>query len=187
MVPSYQDLRNFQLPHKFRGKPAWIVQLWWLIQLFLFRLSPQVFYGWRRFLLRLFGAKIGKDVLIRPTAQITYPWKITINDRSWIGDDVVLYSLAEITIGSDTVISQQSFICTGTHDYSKLGFDIIAKPIYIGNQVWIASRVFVAPGVSISNGSVVGVGSIVLNDLPGGMICYGNPAKAIKSRKNSSR
>src|SRR5438105_4960330 len=102
-----QDLSAFSLPAEFRGRPAWFVQLWWLVQSTLFRWSPQFMYGWRRLLLRLFGATIGRSVLVRPTARITYPWKIRIGDYSWIGDDVVLYSLGEIDIGAHVVVSQK--------------------------------------------------------------------------------
>jgi putative colanic acid biosynthesis acetyltransferase WcaF len=180
---NYQQLDKFKLPSEFRGRSVWIVQLWWLIQDTLFRWSPQFLYGWRRFLLRLFGAKIGRGVLIRPTTRITYPWKINIGDYSWIGDDVVLYSLGNIEIGSHTVISQKSYLCTGSHDFTRPTFDIFARPIKIGTQVWIASDVFIAPGVMIGDGTVVGARSTVYNDLPAGKICYGNPAVVIKSRE----
>ena len=93
--PVVQDLRSFRLPPNFRGRPAWFVQLWWLVQATLFRWSPQIAYAWRRWLLRRFGAKIGKGVQIRPTAEITYPWKLTIGDWSWIGDYVTLYTWAK--------------------------------------------------------------------------------------------
>ena len=126
-----QQLNKFKLPKNFRGKNAFIVQLWWLVQGTLFRMSPQFLYGFRRFLLRLFGAKIGKKVIIRPSAQITYPWKVTIGDYSWIGDNVVLYSLGEIEIGKNVVISQKSYICTGSHDYLQIDFPIFAKKIII--------------------------------------------------------
>jgi putative colanic acid biosynthesis acetyltransferase WcaF len=130
----------------------------------------------------LFGAEIGKRVLIRSSVKITYPWKIKIGDYSWIGDDVVLYSLGQINIGKNTVISQKSYICTGSHDYSSPSFDIFAKNVEIGNEVWIATDVFVAPGVCVGDGSVVGARSTVLHDLPSGKICFGNPARAVKDR-----
>ena len=178
----YQRLDLFKLPDNFRGRSAWVVQLWWLVQDTLFRWSPQFLYGWRRFLLRMFGARIGTGVLIRPTVRVTYPWKIGIGNYSWIGDDVVLYSLDEIEIGSHTVISQSSYICTGSHDFTKPAFDIYGQKIKIGDQVWISTDVFVAPGVEIGQGSVVGVRSTVLKDLPPGKICYGSPARPIKDR-----
>jgi putative colanic acid biosynthesis acetyltransferase WcaF len=182
---SYQDLSRFRNPEGFRGRSPVIVQLWWIVQSFLFRPSLQFMYGWRRFLLRLFGATIGKNVLIRPTASFTYPWKISIGDYAWIGDEVVLYSLGEITIGSHTVVSQRSYLCAGTHDPSSPAFDIHALPVQIGSEVWVATDVFIAPGVRVGNSAVVGARSSVFTDLPEGMICYGSPAKPISPRKTA--
>ena len=179
---KYQDLSSFSVPDRFRGKSKINVQLWWVIQSTLFRLSPQFSYEWRNCILRIFGAKIGKGVLIRPSVKTVYPWKLSIGDHSWVGDDVSLYTLGEIEIGSNTVISQKCYLCTGSHDFTGPTFDIYAKKITIGNEVWLASDVFVAPGVTIDDGTVVGARSTVLHDLPGGMICYGNPAKSIKPR-----
>ena len=138
--------------------------------------------GWRIFLLQIFGAKIGKNVLIRPTVKILYPWKLNIGDWSWIGDEVTLYNLANIIIGENCVISQKSYLCTGSHDYTKSTFDIFAKPINIKSQVWVASEAFIAPGVTIGHGTVIGLRSTVIQDLPPKMICFGNPAKPIKPR-----
>ncbi len=177
-----QKLNNFKLPANFRGKPAWFVQLWWIVQDTLFRWSPQFLYGWRRFLLRLFGAKIGGKVLIRPTVKVQFPWKVTIGDYSWIGDDVVLYSLGEIEIGKNVVISQRSYLCTGSHDFTKQDFPIYAKKITIEDEVWIATDVFIAPGVTVGSGAVIGARSSVFEDMPPAKICIGSPAKPIKDR-----
>ena len=127
----YQDLNSFKLPPNFRGRNAFTVQLWWLVQSVLFKTSPQFLYGWRNFLLRLFGAKIGKKVIIRPSVKVTYPWKLSIGDYSWIGDDVALYTLGNIEIGDNVVISQRSYLCTGSHDYLQEDFPIYQKPINI--------------------------------------------------------
>ncbi len=181
-MSDFQRLDLFRLPSHFRGRSAAIVQLWWLVQSTLFAWSPQFLYGWRRFLLRLFGAKIGKKVLIRPSARITYPWKLSVGDYSWIGDNVELYTLGEIEIGAHVVISQRSYLCTGSHDFTKISFDIYARPIVVHDQVWIASDVFVMPGVSIGLGCVVGGRSTVFQDLPAGKICFGNPATPVKDR-----
>ena len=186
MQHEFQDLSRFSLPSGFRGRSGVVVQLWWLVHWFLFRPSPQVFYGWRRYLLRLFGAHIGENVLIRPTAWITYPWKVSIDDHSWIGDEVVLYSLGDIRIGRNTVISQRSYICAAAHDYTRPEFPIYAKPVVIGCQVWIATDVFVCPGITIGDGTVVGARSSVFHNLPSGMVCYGNPARPIKPRPRST-
>lgn len=178
-----QQLNKFKLPANFRGKNAFVVQLWWIVQSILFRTSPQLLYGYRRFLLRAFGAKIGKKVIIRPSVKITYPWKVSIGDYSWIGDDVTLYSLGEITIGKNVVISQKSYICTGSHNYLQSDFPIFAKKITIEDECWLATDVFVAPGITINKGTVVGSRSSVYNNLPSNKVCVGNPAKIIKNRK----
>lgn len=174
------ELRKFKLPINFRGKNAFIVQLWWLVDVMLFRPSPQLMYKWRAFILRLFGARIGRNVIIRPSVRITYPWKVDIGDYSWIGDDVVLYSLGEITIGSNTIISQKSYLCTGGHDYNSTSFDIYSKPIFIGDSVWIATDVFVAPGVVINNEVVVGARSSVFKNLDKAGLYLGTPAVLVK-------
>lgn len=177
-----QDLASFRLPHNFRGKPGWYVQIWWIVQETLFGLSPQFMYAWRRMLLRGFGAKIGTNVLIRPTARITYPWKVCIGDYSWIGDDVVLYSLGDIFIGKNVVISQRSYLCSASHDYTRSTFDIFTSSVRIEDQVWLATDVFVAPGVNIGRGTVVGARSSVFEELPAMKICLGSPAKPVKER-----
>ncbi|VXC02647.1 putative glycose-acyl transferase [Flavobacterium sp. 9AF] len=174
------ELNKFKNPKNFRGRNKIIVQLWWIVQATFFALSPQVLYPWRRFLLRLFGAKIGKQVVIRPNVKITYPWKVIIGDYSWIGDDVVLYSLGEIQIGSNTVISQKSYLCTGSHEYQKQSFDIYNKPIIIKDSCWIATDVFIAPGVTIENEIVVGARSSVFTNLYEKGVYIGNPAKKVK-------
>lgn len=181
-MKTYQQLDQFKLPNNFRGRSPITVQLWWIIQSTLFAGSPQFMYGWRRFLLRLFGAQIGKNVIIRPTVRIQFPWNVTIGDHSWIGDNVVLYSLADIIIGSHVVISQQSYLCTGTHDPKSISFDIYGHNINIQDQCWIATDVYIAPGITIGYGTVVGARSSVFKDLPAGKICLGSPAQIIKDR-----
>jgi putative colanic acid biosynthesis acetyltransferase WcaF len=177
-----QDLSASKVPPGFRGRPAWFVQLWWVVQALLFHPSPQVFYAWRRFLLRLFGANIGRGVLIRPSVTATYPWKLTIGDWSWIGDHVTLYTLGEIRIGDNAVISQHSYLCGGSHDYTSPTFDLFALPILIESEAWLATNVFVGPGVTVGRGAVVGACSVVLKDVPAEMVCAGHPLKVLKPR-----
>lgn len=179
---KYQDLKKFRVPEGFRGKSKTIVQLWWIVEKTFFAMSPQFFYGWRRFLLRLFGAKIGKKVLIRSSAKFTYPWKVKIGDYTWIGEETTLYSLDNITIGSNVAIAHGVYFNTGLHDYSEENFTISSKKIIVEDECWITNDVYIAPGVSIAKGTVVGARSSVFKDLPEGWICYGNPAKPIKKR-----
>lgn len=187
IVSPLQDLSRFRLPPGFRGRPGWYVQLWWIVQSTLFAWSPQFMYGWRRWLLRHFGMRVGRGVIIRPTARIQFPWKVSVGDYSWIGDDVVLYSLGEIEIGENAVISQKAYICAASHDYTSPSFDIYDRKVVIEDEVWIASDVFVAPGVTIGRGAVVGARSTVFSDLPKEMICFGYPAKPIKPRAQTNQ
>lgn len=179
---KYQDLSAFVLPSDFRGRSAFVVQLWWAVQATLFKGSPQFAYGFRRFLLRIFGARVGRGVIIRPSVTVTYPWKVSIGDFAWVGDDVVLYSLGEIEIGMNAVVSQRSYLCTGDHDYTQVDFPIRGRKITIGDQAWVAADVFVAPDVLIGAGSVIGARSTVLSDMPPGMVCAGYPAKPLRPR-----
>jgi putative colanic acid biosynthesis acetyltransferase WcaF len=185
MEELIQDLSASRVPPGFRGRPAWFVQLWWIVQALFFHPSPQVLYGWRRFLLRLFGAHIGRGVLIRPSVTVTYPWKLRIGDWSWIGDRVTLYTLGEITIGDNAVVSQHAYLCGASHDYTRPTFDLYSEPIHIGPEAWIAASAFVAPGVTIGRGAIVGACSVVLKDVPAGMICAGNPSRVLRARRPS--
>ena len=179
---SFQDLSKFEVSKGFRGRNLFAVQFWWLVDAVLFRPSPQVMYAWRRFILRRFGAKIGKNVRIRASVAVTYPWKVSIGDHSWIGDDAVLYSLAPITIEANCVISQRSYLCAGSHKLDSEAFEIIGSPIVVRNGAWLATDVFVGPGVTIGANSIVGARSSVFKDLPPMGIFHGSPARFIKKR-----
>jgi len=182
MPPRYQDLQRFCVPAGFRGRGSLVVVLWQIVQATLFGLSPQPFYAWRRTLLRLFGAKIGRKVLIRPTARITYPWKVCIGEFSWIGDNVEIYSLDRISIGSNAVVSQRSYLCTASHDMSDIEFPFLTAPIVVQDEVWIATDVFVAPGVTIGRGAVIGARSTVFKDVQTAMVAFGDPALCRRNR-----
>lgn len=177
------DLRKYDQSGFDRGRPTWFILFWWLVQSICFPLSLHNFNWFRSALLRLFGAKIGQQVIIRPTARFTYPWKVTIGDYSWIGDNVTFYNLDNIEIGSHTVISQKSYLCTGSHDLEDIHFGLITAPIIIGSGVWIATDCFIAPGVIIGNNTVVGARSSVFNDLPENLVAWGNPCRPQYPRK----
>lgn len=179
----WQDLSRFRLPPGFRGRGALYVQIWWMVQATLFRWSPQFMYGFRATLLRAFGAKVGSGVVIRPSVTVTYPWKVSIGDYAWVGDDVVLYSLGEIEIGANAVVSQRSYLCAADHDYCQVDFPIQAKKVTVGQQAWLAADVFVAPGVTIGEGAVIGARSSVFKDMPAGMVCMGSPCVPLKKRE----
>jgi putative colanic acid biosynthesis acetyltransferase WcaF len=159
-----------------------IVMLWWLLQAVIFPITLHNASGIRAALLRLFGAKIGKEVLIRPTARFTYPWKVEIGDYSWIGDDVVFYSLEHIRVGAHCIVSQKSYLCTGSHDIHDVTFQLQVAPIQIEHGAWVATDCFIAPGVTIGANAVIGARSSVFADMPAGQVCFGSPCKPRHAR-----
>jgi putative colanic acid biosynthesis acetyltransferase WcaF len=180
---SFVDLRKYDQSWFDRGRPSWYILLWWLVQAIAFPLTPHPLNGLRRVLLRLFGADIGKGVLIRPTARFTYPWKISIGDYSWIGDDVVLYSLDQINIGKHCVISQKSYLCTGSHEINDPAFGLKTASITIGNGVWIAADCFIGLGVEVGANAVIGARSSVFSDIPPEQVAWGTPCCGQHPRK----
>ena len=156
--------------------------LWWCVRALFFRLSFHTANGFRSWLLRMFGARIGRGVILGPTVYITHPWKLEIGDYSQIGDHVWLYSIEAIVIGKHAMVSQKSFLCTGGHDYTRREMPFVGRPILVGDGTWVCADCFVGPGVNIGSGSVVGAKSAVLSDLPEMMVCHGVPCKPIKPR-----
>jgi putative colanic acid biosynthesis acetyltransferase WcaF len=176
------DLSKYDQSWYLRGRSSLVVLMWWFIQGTVFRYSLHNMYRWRNFLLRLFGAEIGKDVRIRPSAKFTYPWKVSIGDYSWIGDNVQFYSLDKICVGTNCVISQESYLCTGSHDIKDPFFGLITKSIRIKDGAWVASDVFVYPGVTINQMGVAAARSTVTRDIPANEVHVGSPAKYLKKR-----
>jgi putative colanic acid biosynthesis acetyltransferase WcaF len=156
--------------------------LWGVVVLTLFKYSPRPLHSWRSFLLRCFGAKVGKGVHVYPGAIIWAPWNLELDDECGVASGATLYSQGKIRIGKRAVISQGSHLCAGTHDYTLPGFPLITKPITIADHAWIAAEAFVHPGVTIGEGCVVGARSVVTRDMPAWMVCAGHPCKPLKDR-----
>jgi len=156
--------------------------LWSVAYLLLFKYSPRPLHGWRSFLLKCFGAKVGKGVHVYPGVKIWAPWNLILDDECGIASGVELYSQGLITVGKRAVISQGSYICTGTHDYNDKGFPLYTIPIVIGSNAWVAAGVFIHPGVTIGNGCVIGARSVVTKNMPEWMVCAGFPCKVLKER-----
>ncbi len=184
--PPAVDLSRYDQGCFDRGRPGWYILLWWLVQAIAFPLSLHNLSGFRCWLLRQFGARIGRRVLIRPTARFTYPWKVTIGDQSWIGDDVIFYSLDEIHVGRDCVISQKTYLCTGSHRIDDPAFGLITAPIRIGNGAWVATDCFLGPGVAIGANAVIGARSSVYRDIPARQVAWGNPCRPRYERSLSA-
>ena len=137
-------------------------------------------------LLRLFGAKVGVGVNIKPAVNIKYPWNLKIGDYTWIGEEVWIDNLVTVSIGSNCCISQGALLLCGNHNYKKDTFDLIAKPITLEDSVWIGAKSIVCPGVIVHSGSILTVGSVATHDLDSNAIYQGIPAvyKRIKASKN---
>lgn len=159
-----------------------IKRLLWGIATPLFRLSPRMCFGWRRFLLRLFGAKVGNNTNIYNSAIIYMPWNLSIGDYSAVGEWTLIYNLGSVVIGDCTTISHRTHLCAGTHDYLDTTLPLLKTPIHIGDQAWICADSFVGPGVSVGEGAVVGAGSVVIKDIDAWSVAAGNPARCIKKR-----
>jgi putative colanic acid biosynthesis acetyltransferase WcaF len=156
---------------------------WGVVEGTAFRLSPHNAYGWRSFLLKIFGAKVGKKVRVRPTAHIEIPWNLTIGDHSVVGDGAILYCLGPVKIGRFVTISQYAHLCAGTHDTHTRRMELLRPPIQLGDDVWVAADAFVGPGVTIGDRTILGARASAFHDLPPDMVAVGNPARAIRKRE----
>ncbi|WP_128543340.1 WcaF family extracellular polysaccharide biosynthesis acetyltransferase [Larkinella soli] len=156
--------------------------VWAVADLLFFRFSPRPLHQWRAFILRSFGAKIGRGVHVYPGVRIWAPWNLELADECGIASGAVLYSQDKIRIGYRAVISQGTNVCTGTHDYTHPGFPLLTRPITIGDQAWIAAESFIHPGVSIGEGCIIGARSVVTKNMPAWFVCAGHPCQPIKKR-----
>ena len=157
---------------------------WSVVQALLIRTSPGRAMGWRRFWLRLFGAKVGRLAGIRPSTRIMHPWLLELNDYAMLGDRVTVYNLGRVTLGEHSVVSQNVHLCAGTHDYTKIDLPLIRSEITIGRGVWVCADAFIGPGVTVGDNTVVAARSVVVKDTEPCVVVGGNPARTIKQRPN---
>jgi len=148
----------------------------------LFRLSPKILWEWRCFLLRAFGARIGRNVRILPSVRVMIPWNLTIDDEATVGDRAILYALGPMHIGRRAVISQGSHLCGGTHDYTRADFPLIKAAISVGEGAWVCADAFIGPDIRVGDYAVVGARSVVMKDVDAWTVVAGNPARYISDR-----
>lgn len=156
--------------------------LWYFVNAVFFKKSWNTFSGLKVFLLRLFGAEVGKGVVIKPCVNIKYPWKLTIGNYVWVGENVWIDNLGKISIGDHCCLSQGVFLLCGNHDYKSSSFDLMVKDIILENGVWIGAKSIVCPGVTCKSHAVLSVGSVATKDLEAYSIYTGNPAVRVKER-----
>ena len=167
---------------KIKSKELIIRILWYFIWYATCFWTPKLFNSWRIFILKLFGAQIGSKTLIFGSVWIDMPWNLAIGDNCAIGKRSWIYNFSKVSIGSNTVISQNTIVCTASHDYEHPNMPFFSKPINIEDQVWVSSDCFILPGITIKAGCVIGARSVVTKDLSSWGVYAGNPAIFIKKR-----
>lgn len=160
----------------------WLTRIMWYCANATFFNSYFPFYSIKIFLLRMYGAKVGRGVVIKPKVNIKYPWNITIGDNAWIGENVWLDSLGKINIGANSCLSQGAMLITGNHNYKKSGFDLMVGDIILDEGTWIGTGAIVCAGVTCKSHSVLAAGSVATGNLEAYSIYKGNPAAKIKDR-----
>jgi putative colanic acid biosynthesis acetyltransferase WcaF len=160
-----------------------IQALWFFLGLPLLRSSLIPSSGLRADLLRLFGARIGAGIVIKPGVRVKYPWLLSLGPHSWIGEDVWIDNLAPVSIGANVCISQGAFLCTGNHDWSDPSFGLIVRPIIVQDGAWVGARCLICPGVSVGRGGIAAAGSVITGSIPSFEIYAGNPAAFVRDRK----
>jgi putative colanic acid biosynthesis acetyltransferase WcaF len=159
--------------------------LWYVVGSLVFESAIFPVSGPKAFLLRLFGARVGKGLIIKPRVQIKYPWLLVIGDHVWIGERVWIDNLAPVIVGSHVCISQQAMLLTGNHDYNSVQFNLRVEPITLDDGVWVAARSLVLPGTKAGAHTVIGAGAVVRGTLEPFTVYFGNPARAVSKRSLS--
>ena len=150
--------------------------LWYFVNALVIKNHLNPISGIRVKALRLFGAKIGRRVVIKPGVNVKYPWLLTVGDYSWIGEDVWIDNLAEVSIGSNCCLSQGAMLLCGNHNYRLPTFDLMVKPIIVEDGAWVGAKSVVCPGVTVGRDSILTVGSMATSNLEAGKIYQGTPA-----------
>lgn len=174
-IEACRSQRNYTLREK-------LLRVAWAAARPAFAWSPRLCWGWRNFLLRLFGARIGRGVQIDPAARIFAPWQLAVGDWTAIGWGVALYNLGPMTIGSRVTISQGAHLCGGTHDHTDPTMPLRRMPIAVEDEAWVCADVFIGPGVTVGRRAVVGARAVAIRNVPAAMIVAGNPAAVVKPR-----
>jgi putative colanic acid biosynthesis acetyltransferase WcaF len=170
-----------------RGAPLWAEALWYFLALPMLRSHLITSSGFRCGLLRLFGAKVGKGVYIKPGLRIKFPWYLEIGDHSWLGEDLWIDNLAHVRIEAHCCLSQGAYLCTGNHDWSSVNMRLFRQSITCRRGSWIGAKAILCPGVVIGDGAIVTTGSVVTKSVPAMEIHAGNPAQFIRYRELRTR
>jgi putative colanic acid biosynthesis acetyltransferase WcaF len=182
MPPLKTDLSTFNNEWYKPGRSSLVIWAWYVTNYAFFK-SSFPFYSFKRFLLRLFGAKVGKGLIIKPGVNIKYPWHLVIGDHVWIGENVWIDNLAKVTLKDHSCVSQGALLLCGNHNYRKTTFDLLVGEIMLEEGAWAGAMTVVCPGVRMGSNSLLTVGSIATRSLEANWIYQGNPAQKLKQRE----
>ena len=175
------DISKNRSAQKYSRKEM-LIRILWGFGKILFKLTPRPCFGLRAWLLRVYGAQLGKNFRTYASTQIYYPWNLMVGDDTSLGEWTLIYNLGPITIGSRTTVSQRAHLCAGTHDYNDPAMPLLKPPITIGNEVWICADVFVGPNVQIADRAIIGAASAVFRNVGKSLVVGGNPAEFLAKR-----
>ena len=173
---SKHDLSKYTNAGYQPGRNAFVQVMWYITNALFFKSSCVFSYGFKRALLRCYGAKVGKSVVIKPCVNIKYPWLLSVGENTWIGENVWIDNLAQVIIGSNCCISQGAMLLCGNHDYTKETFDLNIGQIILEDSAWVGAKAIVCPGVKMEEGSVLTAGSVATKDCLRHGVYQGNPA-----------
>lgn len=182
-TPVLQDLAAYALPPSWSPGASRLRQVLWFVAgspLLANRWLPGS--AWRCLMLRLFGASLGSGCRVKPGFRVKFPWRLTIGNHCWLGEDAWIDNLAPVIMGDRVVLSQGVYLCTGNHNYRDPSFALKVQPIKLGHDVWLGAKAVVAPGTRVGDGAVVGLAAAVNGVIPPRVVMRGNPATIIGQR-----
>lgn len=174
------DLSGYRA--RYRPASKWKIAVWIIANAIFFSHKLAIGSAWKCKILRIFGARIGRGVVIKPSINIKYPWLLVVGDHCWIGEGAWIDNLAKVTLENNVCLSQGAYLLTGNHDYTKPSFDLMTGEIKLESGVWIGAKAIVCPGVTCSSHAVLAAGSVATKDLEAYGIYQGNPAIKVKNR-----
>jgi putative colanic acid biosynthesis acetyltransferase WcaF len=188
MLVENDDVLDYAISNPLMGGPSFTLKnriiraIWNVVWLLAASWTPPFMCRWRRMLLILFGAKMGWPTDVRGSARVWYPALLELKDGALIAERVICYNQAKISLGKRALVSQGAHLCAGTHNIDDPNFQLVSRPISIGDDAWIAAESFVGPGVSIGKNAVLGARAVVFKDIDDAMVFVGNPAKLLRKR-----
>lgn len=179
---AHPNVKANRSARKWTGRELIARATWEVLRTPLFRCTPRPMWAWRRWILRMFGAHIGRNVHVYPSVRIAIPWNLTIAEDCAVGDGAILYALGSIRLGRGVTISQFAHLCAGTHDYRLADLPVVKSEIVIEPGVWVCADAFIGPDVTVGELSIVAARAVVVKDVPPRCIVAGNPARRMADR-----